>query len=267
MFKISILTDIHLGALYNDDVQNSGLAERLITHWVKSVTDQAPDLVVDLGDRTDSPGRDAQIEQLTYLSKKFANIKQPFIHLVGNHDLDHLSNSDIEKVTGWNLSSQTLDILAYHLVFWNPLVSLEEGKPLRLIEQDLGWLKGALCNSRHPILLFSHFPLYFDHRFVEDHPYFQDHPYHVSYSPEDLCRIQQVLKNADKLLLCIHGHIHKEIPLTIDQGILYLTVPAFKHSPAHEPLYSQIVLNHNLEIGVYGLSFTQYSIPLEPTLQ
>ena len=265
MPKICIVTDIHHGA---DQVTKKGTAAaRLMAKFAAFCADEAPDLVLDLGDRISDVDRDSDLGLERDAAGMFAPIMQPVHHFCGNHDRDHLSVQDNEQILSTPLRNETLDIGGWTLVLFRADARLHrDGHELSfaLPESDLLWLAGVVSTATQPLAIFSHVPLS-GHDQTGNY-YFQNNPGYAHY-PETP-RIRAVLAMARVPVVCMAGHVHWNALTTVD-GIPHLTQQSLTETfTTHpQPAGAMGVLDlgeRDINWTVHGLDPVQMRLSVEP---
>ena len=133
--RLAIVADIHNG---RDIFTKRGTAALpLLKRFIAEVNDGDFDAVVDLGDRISDEDVDRDKELLAEVVSEFGALEIMHHHVNGNHDRATLIQADIDAILGGPTESRTVYIGDVRLVFWQPNVSIVEGRALRLEEGDL----------------------------------------------------------------------------------------------------------------------------------
>jgi hypothetical protein len=221
--KFSVITDIH----YGFDVGNKlgSKAPRLMEGFIKAVNKYNPDCVVDMGDRISCRNRDTDMGYARQLKEQFNRVAAPVNHLVGNHDAKFMSREDNQDITGSPGTSYSKDYNGYHLVFWNPGVTIQRPDGLTIGDDELQWLKDDLAATDKPAIIFTHVPLDNDAPDLEEEMktfsgvagrfyYKQGH------------EVRKVMEEAGNVIMCMAGHRHTKRHREIN-GIHYITQQSF----------------------------------------
>ena len=64
-----------------------------------------------------------------------------------------------EELLGVSMSSESIDVNGYHLVFWQADTHIDRGYGFQLKIEDLEWLTADLAATSLPSIVFSHVPL------------------------------------------------------------------------------------------------------------
>ena len=92
--KLAIVTDIHHGPTRYTKLGALGLP--LLEQFRDDVSETGADLIVDLGDRITNIDHDADMILMREVTSVFDGMAIPREHLLGNHDLHHLSIAENE---------------------------------------------------------------------------------------------------------------------------------------------------------------------------
>ncbi len=220
---LAIVTDIHNGraSLTKRGPEALGLVEEFIEFAETS----SPDLVIELGDRitdTDPSSDRASLEQLAEL---FGKLSVPRRHIMGNHDLVHLSVEDNQQLLAQSFASSSMDLKGWHLVFWQADVAMGPAHQPRLTDDDLAWLEADLAATTLPAVVFTHVPL--DGASMTGNFYFQSNPQFAGYG--NVKRAQQIISESERVALCVAGHVHWNNLSRID-GVPYVSLQSLTES-------------------------------------
>lgn len=259
--RIAVVADVHYGPDQGTKLGSRGL--ELLKAVLEEMEARRPDLLVDLGDRINEVDETADARHLRQVAATFAAHDVPRVHLLGNHDVDHLDRERNEEALGGTLAHQARVLGDWRLLFWNPDCRYvpRQGN-LRLREEDLAWLDAALHDDERPTVLFSHAPA---HRSPMDgNLYFERHPesraWHVNV--EEATRL---LERHRQVLLCVNGHTHWNA-LGFRDGIAFTTLPSLTESfttpPQPSAAWALLELGDPITWTVYGRDAMSWSLPL-----
>lgn len=221
--KLAVVTDIHHG---RDSLGKKGSrAGALLDDFVRYVDRTKPDFVIDLGDRITDTDHGTDLTSLAFLADKFRALSAPVHHLLGNHDLVHLSAEENGRHLGQVMHSTSIDLKGWHLVFWQANVDLQLHSPFELSEDDFAWLKADLASTNLPAIIFTHVPL--DGASMTGNHYFENTPQVAGYRNVD--RVHEIISQAGNVAACIAGHVHWNNVTRID-GIPYLSLQSLTES-------------------------------------
>lgn len=252
MTRIAIVTDIHHGAVSH--TKRGDTALDLLTRFTDWANAEAPDLVLDLGDRISDadPQTDAGLER--EVAEVFTRLKMPVHHVCGNHDRDNLTVTQNAEILGTPLESEVIDLGDWQLAVWRAEAKIFRDRPMRtfdLPEQDLLWLSRTMQRADKPTLVASHVPLS-GHSQIGNY-YFQRNPSVSTYPQAD--RVREALSQAKVPLACVAGHVHWNTVTTVD-GIPHLTQQSLTESftTQGEPAraWGMLTLDSTIHWQVFG---------------
>ncbi|MDQ3398199.1 MAG: metallophosphoesterase [Deinococcota bacterium] len=260
--RLAILTDVHYGL--DDPTKRGSAGLRLLETVVNEVNRRQPDMMIDLGDRINDQGDESDRKHLQELQAQLERVTVPRMHLLGNHDVTHLSLETSEAILGSELRHRSLDVKGWHLVFWYADVSYERGLGnLSLSPVDLAWLEADLKMATLPSIVFSHVPLgdgamvgnyYFEHRTES----------RAGYRNAHLARA--IIERSDKVVMAVAGHVHWNALNTVD-GVHYLTLQSltetFTTPPHPAAAWAELELSDRIAWQVHGLEPLAFTLPLK----
>ena len=215
--RLAIVADIHNG---KDIFTKRGTAALpLLKRFIAEVNDGDFDAVVDLGDRISDEDVDRDKELLAEVVSEFGALEIMHHHVNRNHDRATLIQADIDAILGGPTESRTVYIGDVRLVFWQPNVSIVEGRALRLEEGDLEGLSRLLGADDRPTLLVTHVPLS-GHAQIGNY-YFEHNPGQATYA--ELNEIRRIIGHAPCPIVGLAGHVHWNT-LTVVDGTPHITL-------------------------------------------
>lgn len=93
--KIALTADIH--RRIDTDAKLGSAALPLMRPFVQWVDAIRPDLVVELGNRTNERDNDSDVQWTRDVAHAFTAVRPPCVHLLGNHDFNQLTRSESEN--------------------------------------------------------------------------------------------------------------------------------------------------------------------------
>jgi len=259
--RLALVTDVHHGENYGTKLGASALG--LLGRFGEWCRAEAPDVVVDLGDRINNVAPDEDARLTAEVGAAFRSFDRPVTHLLGNHDCHALSVERSEAALGATLRSHSVDRNGFHLVFWNAHVEKAPPRGYVANDADLDWLARDLAATELPAVVFSHIPL--DGGSMAGNLYFESGPSAGLGGYENAAAARRVLEASGKVVLCLAGHTHWNAFATID-GIHYVTVPSltegFMSWPQPAAAWAACELGEQLRIRVEGEAPVEYRLPL-----
>lgn len=224
--RLAIVADIHHGR--PSTAKRGDRALPLMADFTTFVRDADVSHVLDLGDRISDENRDTDLVLQCEVAEAFRAVSAPVWHINGNHDRDHLSIEDNEKILGQSLRHEVHDLGDWRIVLWRADSKIRR-EPDRhgfvLTEYDLVWLARTMQAADRPCLVVSHVPVS-GHSQIGNY-YFQNNPASSVYPMADRARAALALARVP--VVCLSGHVHWNTATTID-GITHLTQQSLTES-------------------------------------
>lgn len=224
--RIAIVADIHHGAPSHTKCGDAALP--LMARFTGWANTEAPDMVLDLGDRISDVDESTDLRLETEVAETFKTVTAPVHHTCGNHDRDHLSVAQNEEILGQSLQNEVLDAGDWQIALWRADARISrapERRGFNLPEADLLWLSRTMQAAEKPTLVVSHVPVS-GHAQIGNY-YFQRNPESSRYPSSD--RARQALAQARVPVVCLAGHVHWNTVTTVD-GIPHLTQQSLTES-------------------------------------
>lgn len=259
--RIAIITDIHADRQHGSKQGDRALA--LLADFVDHINGlrgrERPDLVLDLGDRISDLDPQTDRRTLERVAEVFSRLRVPRVHLLGNHDLVHLSAADNASILGASMEHHVLELAAWRLLFWYPNAHLGR-HGFEFDPSDLEWLEKTLRQSERPTAIFSHAP-YSGASMLGNH-YFEPMPQYAGYKSTPALR--SILER-HTVNLCLTGHVHWNSLSTVD-GIHHLTVQSlterFTTHPNTANAWAMLELNGYIRLEVFGHDPFRLELPV-----
>ena len=224
--KIAIVTDIHHGAPSHTKRGDAALG--LMAGFAEFVAAQAPDLVLDLGDRISDADRDTDLRLEREVAESFRGIGVPVHHVCGNHDRDYLTVAENAEILGQDMVSEVIDAGDWQIALWRAEAKITRSERYRgfdLPEADFLWLANMIAAAEKPTLIVSHVPVS-GHAQTGNY-YFHNNPEFSTYPQAP--RVRAALRQASVPVACLAGHVHWNTVTQID-GIPHLTQQSLTES-------------------------------------
>lgn len=224
--RIGLVADIHHGA--PSLTKRGDAALELMGEFARFANGAGADLVIDLGDRISDIHRDRDLDLAAEVAESLRAVEAPICHLNGNHDRDHLSVEDNERILSQSLGHQTIDIGDWRVVLWRAETLIRRAAGVggfHLPEADLLWLSRTIRNADRPLLIASHVPVS-GHSQVGNY-YFENNPTSSTYPQAD--RARAMIAQARHPVVCVAGHVHWNTVTSVD-GTVHLTQQSLTES-------------------------------------
>ena len=259
--RIAVITDIHYGP---DRYSKKGdEALMLLESFIGQVNSMEVGLVVDLGDRISNTDLVNDRKHLAEVASAFKSLTRECHHLIGNHDVIHLTIEDHEKIFGMSLQHHSLDREGWHLAFWNTSCVLYEGEGFRLDQDDLDWLAADLAATDLPSVVFSHMPVdtgsmvgnyYFERRFAHGEQH------------RNASLARDLIEDSEKVIAVVSGHVHWN-QLHFMDGIPHFTLQSLSETFTTHPhaagSWALLTLGDTVELEVFGRDPVMYRMPVK----
>lgn len=226
--RLAFVTDIHHGP--DHFTKKGSAALGLLDEFARFAAASRADAVIDLGDRISDDSRDVDLRLEAEVAEAFRAVQVPRFHVVGNHDRDHLSVEDNERIFGRAMRHQTVDIGAWRLVLWQADSRIRRPGGFVLTEHDLLWLAQTIRAADRPLVIVSHVPIS-GHSQVGNY-YFERNPASAQYPGAE--RARDVLRAARVPVVWVSGHVHWNTATIVD-GIPHLTLQSLTETFTTHP--------------------------------
>lgn len=224
--RIAVVADIHHGLPSHTKRGDAGLD--LLARFVAYCNAEAPDLVLDLGDRISDVDAQTDARLEAEVAEVFRDLDAPIRHVCGNHDRDHLTVEENAAILGAPLDSEVVDLGAWDVALWRADAKIHRAGPrpgFDLPESDLLWLSRTIQAAAKPTLVVTHVPMS-GHAQTGNY-YFQRNPHLATYPQSE--RVRAALSQARVPVAALAGHVHWNTVTTVD-GIPHLTQQSLTES-------------------------------------
>lgn len=264
--RIAIITDIHADRQHGTKQGDRalGLLEGFVEHINNLAGQDRPDLVLDLGDRISDLNPETDRRTLERVAEIFSRLRVPRAHLLGNHDVIHLSREDNADILETSIEHRVLELAGWRLLLWYPNAHLN-GHGFQFDPADLEWLETHLRDvtspsANSPSAVFSHAP-YSGASMLGNH-YFEPMPQYAGY--KSTLELRSILERYT-VSLCLTGHVHWNSLCTID-GIAHITVQSlterFTTHPEPANAWAMLELGQRIKLEVYGRDPLRLELPI-----
>lgn len=223
--KIAIVTDIHHGK--DMEAKKGGSAIPLLGEFARMVAREAPDLVLDLGDRISDEDPETDLALERDVSAAFQPIRElaPVRHILGNHDRDFQSIAQNEEIFGQSFASETIDLKGWRIALFQADTLIRRPGGFHCPDADLAWLERTVAAADRPLLIASHVPVS-GHSQIGNY-YFQRNQDLSTYPQGEA--IREILRGSKVPTAWVAGHVHWNT-LTIVDGIPHITLQSLTES-------------------------------------
>ncbi|MCL1915086.1 MAG: metallophosphoesterase [Desulfovibrionaceae bacterium] len=250
--KIAIITDVHNGKssinyphLRDPKYSVVGAVEQFVDY----ATESGADLLLELGDRIDNAEHDTDLAVAKELAPVFARFPRKRVHIMGNHDVFHLSKKENEEIFDCSFDSHIIDLGELRLIAWQPRVNFDyELGCFSPTREHLAWLVRALLEDERPAIVASHVSPAgraqtgnFYHHF---HPTYSTFPDHEA--------IRAAVEKTGRLAIWMSGHSHWNTWTNIG-GIHYFTIQSLPEQFTTYPKTAETHADLIIEKGQFTL--------------
>lgn len=221
--RFSIVTDIHHGPVSQTKKGDDAL--RLLDGYLAHVGATNPDFVLDLGDRISDVDPQTDRRLLAEVAQRFVGLGADRAHLLGNHDVHHLTRAENAAALGVSMDSRVVDLGFCRLVIWQPDVRIDRDIGFPDATPSLPWLVEALEASEKPAIVLSHVPLS-GHSQIGNY-YFERNADLSTFAEH--AAVRQAAEAAGTVALWLSGHVHWNTVTTVG-GIPHVTVQSLTES-------------------------------------
>lgn len=218
-----IVTDVHFGpeASFDGKVRKlTAHAPALLTDFVRRMNEEVrPDLVVNLGDDIEDQDHDADKAAYGRFLEVMSGLRCDRHHVAGNHDLVHLSESELLGM--WGRPPGKL----YYAVDLDPvrfiILATRETKDVavHIDAEQLSWLSDELAKRDAPAIVLMHHTA--SEQDVGQNRWFSQAPHLCKVSERK--KLRRLLRASGKVIAVFNGHLHWN-HFDLCDGIPYITL-------------------------------------------
>lgn len=264
--RLAVLSDLHLGP--DTGSKRGSLGPALLQAFLAHAQRTSADVLLDLGDRVNEVDAEQDRDHLRRVASAFARVAIPRVHLLGNHDLHHLSHADNARILDAPMHSEPIDLgpaggVPWRLLAFRPDATYLPGHGrMRMTDADLSWLASTLASAPDvATVVLSHVPLM--RVPLEGNPYFAERPHSRAWH-ENVDDATEVLLAHPQVVACLHGHTHQP-DVTVLDGLPFLTAPSPTESFATDPNagrgWATLELGEELRFETHGEAAWSWSAP------
>ncbi len=230
---IAIINDVHVGKPleHNNTLRaSSHLVDPILPGFLDYlIARHHPDVIINLGDLIRGEGQDLDAQRYQKAIRHFKKAGCPVIHLIGNHELKHLSEPILEGIwekEGFSQRSYGIKKIEGLSLIWLGMETKTK-KVHQLPDDQLSWLEDTLEHLDGPALIFTHLAI--DDHSLEGGFFYKEFEKEAARSPFFLAnqeKIRSILSKSPNVKGVFQAHLHYFHTKTIDQ-VPFVTCPAF----------------------------------------
>ncbi|MFO0660200.1 MAG: metallophosphoesterase [Polyangiaceae bacterium] len=219
---LAFITDLHFGprAFFEGKLRKltheaGSLAEAVI----KTLNDEVkPDLLINLGDDIEDESHEADLRRYRECQEILRKANAKLINVAGNHDTIFLGIDDLSEIWGrrgplhYSFEERGWRFIVLHTVE-------RKDVDVRIVPEQLEWLREELASSTLPVIVFMHHPA--SEQDLDDARWFAKAP-HLALV-QNRAELRSILEQSGKVRAVFNGHVHRN-HFDVIQGIPYVTV-------------------------------------------
>ncbi len=221
--KLAVLTDVHHGPDHETKIGRHAL--EMMSALIDRINSGEFDRVIEMGDRVSNVDPDTDRTHLQQVADLFMRLGPPRHHLLGNHDVVHLSREENAHLLETDMNSAYVDTDFIRLVFWQPEVRIIRNVGLPVLTEDLNWLEAALSSAPGQAIVFTHVPI--SGHTQRSNYYFENNFEHATYPGYEKILDRVVRRHA--AAAWVSGHVHWNSYINIS-GIPMFTIQSMTES-------------------------------------
>jgi 3',5'-cyclic-AMP phosphodiesterase len=217
VIKLGIVGDIHCGP----DTQEilGSRAPVMLETFGEAMRRFQPRAIVDLGDRINDVAAGQDRQRSTWVRRQLLGTGGPVLHVHGNHDVVNLTKAELDDTLEKHGPYECVDLDGVRIILLDSQDPTFDRTGGEIGPEQQEWLRAAVTQSPHPVLVFCHHPL--DEQSVDGHWYFSAHPAHAL--AHNRAAVRQILEQSGRVRAVFSGHLHWT-RMTEVNGIPYLTL-------------------------------------------
>lgn len=217
MLKLGIVGDIHCGP--DTEEMLGSRAPGMLETFGEAMRRFQPRAIIDLGDRINDVAAGQDRQRSTWVRRQLLGTGVPVLHIHGNHDVVNLTKAELDGALEKRGPYESVDLDGVRIILLDSQdPSLDRtGGEIGAEQQE--WLRAAVTESAHPILVFCHHPL--DEQSIDGHWYFSAHPTHAFV--QNRAAVRRILEQSGRVRAVFSGHLHWTRTTAVN-GIPYVTL-------------------------------------------
>jgi 3',5'-cyclic-AMP phosphodiesterase len=206
--KIAIISDIHLGPTgYYKGIRRklTELSEDYVRAFVRRVSSDAQyAFAVHLGDLIQDQDVVLDGENIRRTIALFGECEKPVYHLIGNHDVAHLSLSDVLLRLGYQRPYYSFVRQGFRFIVLYSEVPDQPSQKSYISSEQITWLREELSKADLPTVVFCHHSL--AEQDLTGNPWFEGRP--EACLIENRKEVRELLVRTTNVLCVVNGHLH-----------------------------------------------------------
>lgn len=235
--KFAIINDAHLGPA--DSGFKKGIRRKLVNQSktilesiIKTLNQvEKPKFVVNLGDSIeDVNNRAIDLQSFKKFLGLVAPLTMPAYHLIGNHDVRTLTETEIAKLLGYKKMYYSFDLEQYHFIVLSFQLIGDHThikSDIRAIvpTEQIDWLKIDLNQTNKPTLVFTHYGLAEDD--MKGNFWFETSPHFALFNNRNV--VKKILEQSGKIKAVFNAHQHWN-RMHVENNIPYFTLTSMSEN-------------------------------------
>lgn len=234
---LTLITDVHMGHDHHDEINNvmklGSAAESLLKKVIAASSHS--DAIISMGDMINERDVRVDAKNIRRYRRIVSGGKTPSHFLIGNHDVKHLSDTQLKTALNVPRLYYAKECGDYAFVFLYPDSRKRKAAHnlVLLRERQLAFLRSYLRTTTKKVIVFSHYPL--DEQSIIGNSYeifFTKVPWRKAI--HNRTEIRHILERSKKVIAVFTGHLHWYNTERIN-GIPYITVPSLIETERGKP--------------------------------
>lgn len=211
--NFGIVTDVHKDLMPD--------ADKRLESFIHQAQEKKVDFIIQMGDFCM-----AETKNKNFL-KIWEQYKGPKYHILGNHDMDRHSKTEMLDFWGMPKTYYSYDFGGYHFIVLDANFLYQDGKFIDyekanfyvdskirtyIDNEQIEWFKADLENTKLPTIIFSHQSLW-----------------HYQWGVKNRLVLQKIMEaNSEKVICCLNGHNHLDYH-HYQNGIDYIEINSMSY--------------------------------------
>ena len=242
MTRLAIVSDVHMRE------GERGPIERELRSTVERFEAFDPHHAFVLGDLIEDETAALDREHVEAVYGTFERASFPTTHLLGNHDVENLSRTELSAALGGQPRFGHVDVEGQDVVYLDSSAPRLAGARGEVGERGLEFLRERLPALEDAILLVHHPVGYYD---IRGNEWFGEFPERAFLG--DRLELLELVGGSDSVRATFSGHIH-ETRATTFRGVDHAVVNAFSKELPDVPVTgtrAEVVVGEEIEVDVY----------------